>query len=196
MKRAALLGAALLAACSDPQPDVVIETELGEVVIEVNPEAAPISAGEFLHYIDNGYLDGQGFYRSVTPETDPLGMGMSLVQGGRLNLDPVGDTVTHERTDETGLSNVEGTVALARNEPGTGSAAFFFVNLADNSFLDSGPSTRNPDGEGYAVFGRVTKGMDVLREIQAKPTAPDENGVFSDGQKLAEPVYILRAYRD
>ena len=190
------MGAALCLAACGSAGDVVIETELGDVHIDVNEAAAPVSAADFLAYVDQGAYDGQGFYRTVTPDNDPLGMGMSLVQGGRLSLDPLDGTVAHERTDATGLSNVKGSVALARNAPGTGSAAFFFVNLADNTFLDAGEGGRNPDGEGYAVFGEVVDGMDVLREIQARGTAPDPNGVFADGQALAEPVYILRAYRN
>lgn len=193
---AGLVTASLVVACADPTPDVVLETELGEIVIEVDPEAAPASAADFLAYVDAGLYDGQGFYRTVTPESDPQGMEMSLIQGGRLNLEPLGEFVAHERTDATGLSNGPGTVALARNAPGEGSAAFFFINVGDNRFLDAGEGTRNPDGEGYAVFGEVVRGMDVARAIQARPTAPDTDGVFDDGQKLAEPVYILRAYRD
>jgi len=186
----------LFVGCSDPQPDVIFETDLGNITIEVNPAAAPLSAADFLSYVDQGLYDGQGFYRTVTPENDPLSMGMSLVQGGRLNVEPIRPPVPHEPTSQTGLSNIPGSVALARNEVGSGSAAFFFVNLGDNSFLDAGEDGRNPDGAGYAVFGRVTKGMDTLRAIQAREVAPDPLGIFSDGQKLAEPVYILRAYRD
>ena len=198
MSRLAIVAvaAAVLVGCNDPQPDVVFETDMGNIVIEVNPAAAPLSAADFLRYVDQGLYDGQGFYRTVSPATDPAQMGMSLVQGGRLNVEPISAPVPHEPTSQTGLSNVAGTVALARNEVGSGSAAFFFVNLGDNSFLDAGEGGRNPDGAGYAVFGRVTKGMDTLRAIQAGETAPDPLGIFTDGQKLAEPVYILRAYRE
>ena len=186
--------AASLAACADPRPDVVLETAMGEVVIEVDTEKAPASAGDFLRYVDEGLYDGQAFYRTVTPATDPRDMGMSLVQGGRADLLPVGPYVPLETTGATGLSNTEGSVALARTLPAEGSAAFFFVNLGDNTFLDQG-GTRNPDGFGYAVFGRVVDGMDTLRAIQFQATAPDPNGIFADDQKIAEPVEIVRAYR-
>ena len=192
---ALLIGATALAACSDTQPDVVLETELGDIVVEVNPDAAPVSAGDFLRYVDEGLYDGQGFYRTVTPETDPRDMGMSLVQGGRLNLEPIGGFVAHEPTTDTGLSNVPGSIALARDAVGEGSAAFFFINIGDNGFLDAGEGTRNPDGAGYAVFGRVIDGMDVVKQVQSRAVAPDPDGIFTDNQRLAEPVYILRAYR-
>ena len=195
MRKLALVSAAFLAACSDPTPDVVIETELGDIVIDVDTENAPISSADFLRYVDQGLYDGQGFYRVVDANADPRDMGMSLVQGGRLNLLPIGDMVAHEPTTETGLSNTAGSVALARDQPGTGSAAFFFINLGDNSFLDAGEGGRNPDGAGYAVFGTLKKGEDILKTIQARPIARDADGIFPDGQKLAEPVYILRAYR-
>lgn len=195
------LGVALaLGACGEPKsnPDsdtVVLETELGKIVIDVDVEAAPVSGGDFLKYVDEGLYRGEGFYRTVTPETDPLDMGMSLVQGGVLSVEPATPPVAHERTDATGLSNMPGSVALARNAVGTGSAAFFFINIGDNSFLDAGEGTRNPDGEGYAVFGQVVDGMDVVKKIQARETAPDVLGIFDDGQKLAYPVIIERAYR-
>jgi len=189
------LALALLAACSDPTPDVVLETELGNIVIDVNTEAAPLSSADFLRYVDQGLYDGQGFYRVVDANSDPLQMGMSLVQGGRLNLETIGAPVVHESTTQTGLSNVAGSIALARDVPGSGSAAFFFINLGDNTFLDAGEGGRNPDAAGYAVFGELKSGESILKTIQARATAPDMQGVFTDGQKLAEPVYILRAYR-
>ena len=190
------LGAVVtLGACVDSRPDVVFETELGSFTVEVDPDRAPASAGDFLRYVDSGLFDGQGFYRTVTPGVDPRGQGMSLVQGGRLDLLPQGGYVPHEPTGASGLSNTEGSVALARTEVGTGSAAFFFVNMDDNTMLDEG-GDRNPDGAGYAVFGRVTDGMDTLRAIQSRPTARDPAGIFADGQKLERPVLIERAYRD
>ena len=197
MKRLALTLAALLSACaaaSDGNPNVVLETAKGEIEIEVYPDAAPISAGDFLRYVDEGLYDEQGFYRVVRADNDPRGMGMSLIQGGRLDQEPVGPSIAHERTTDTGIPNERGTVAIARLEPGTGSAAWFFINIGDNRFLDTG-GERNPDGEGYATFGRVVRGMEVVEAIQAEPSdAPSEEAVTS-GQILDEPVAIARAYR-
>ena len=198
MKRL-LFPALLLSACAatpapDPTPNVVLDTEAGEIEIEVYPDAAPLSAGDFLRYVDDGLYDGEAFYRTVRADNDPRGMNMSLIQGGRRDQEPVHPPVAHERTTDTGISNTRGAVALARLEPGTGSAAWFFINIGDNSFLDTG-GARNPDGEGYATFGRVVRGMDVVETIQAgRSEAPSDEAVTS-GQILDEPVTITRAYR-
>lgn len=196
MKRLLLLAAALTACTHspDPTPNVVLQTDKGDIEIEVYPDAAPLSAGDFLRYVDDGLYDGQGFYRVVRADNDPRDMGMSLIQGGRLDQEPVHPAIAHERTTDTGISNTRGSVAIARLEPGTGSAAWFFINIGDNSFLDTG-GVRNPDGEGYATFGRVVRGMDVVEAIQAgRSEAPSEEAVTS-GQILDTPVTITRAYR-
>ena len=162
-----------LTACGskvDKSPNVILETSLGAIEIEVYPEKAPLSAGDFLNYVDRKYYHGQGFYRVVRADNDPRQMGMSLIQGGRLNIESVGAPIAHETTKMTGLRNKAGSVAIAREEPGTGSAAFFFINIDDNNFLNEG-GERNPDGQGYAVFGQVVSGMDVVKKIQARDVA-------------------------
>jgi len=154
-----------LAACSKSSL-VVVETDIGDIHIQVHSSKAPVSAADFLYYVDEGLYDNQGFYRVVHPDNDPKKMGMSLVQGGRLDLFPVTQTIEHETTEQTGLSNVAGSVAIARDEPGTGSAAFFFINVGDNTYLDHGGS-RNPDGQGYAVFGSRTSSSHSPLELNA-----------------------------
>ncbi len=184
----------LLSACADKRPNVVLQTEMGPIEIEVYKDKAPISAADFLYYVDNGLYDNEGFYRVVRADNDPLEMGMSLIQGGRLDTLPLTSGIAHERTTQTGLSNITGTISIARDEPGSGSAAYFFINIGDNSFLDTG-GTRNPDGEGYASFGRVISGMDVVRAIQnQEANGVSDNGV-TEGQILTKPVRITRAYR-
>ncbi len=187
-----LSGLALLTACgADKRPNVILETQKGLIEIEVHEDSAPISARDFLYYVDEGLYDGQGFYRAVRPENDPLKMGMSILQGGRLDLLPVTPDVDHET--QTGLSNIAGTVSLARDRPGTGSAAYFFINTADNPFLDFG-GKRNPDGQGYASFGTVVKGMEVVRAIQSGATVPQSDDSVR-AQFLVKPVIIHKAYR-
>ena len=199
---APLLAATWLAACAgepDIRPNVVLQTEAGEIEIEVHSDTAPISAADFLLHVDEGLYDGAGFYRTVRPDNDPRGMGMSLIQGGLLSQEPVTPAIAHERTTDTGLSNVRGTVSIARDEPGTGSAAYFFINIGDNSFLDTfsenGGVSRNPDGEGYASFGRVVRGMDVVEIIQAGRSDADSDVEVTAGQILDTPVVIERAFR-
>jgi len=197
--RVFLLGGACLAmiACGpkiDTSPNVIFETELGIIEIETYPEKAPASAGDFLNYVDRGFYNGEGFYRVVRADNDPRKMGMSLVQGGRLDVEPKGAFIAHEPTSMTGLRNNSGMVSIAREEPGTGTAAYFFINIGNNNFLDEG-GERNPDGAGYATFGKVVKGMDVIKSIQAG----EANGFAEDevvkGQYLTRPVIITKAYR-
>lgn len=188
-------GFALSACAAAPEtPIVILETTVGPIEITTFPNKAPISTADFLRYVDDGLYDDQGFYRVVHSENDPRKMGMSLIQGGRLDSEMIGDPIAHELTSDTGISNIAGTVAIARLEPGTGSAAYFFINIGNNDFLDTGGS-RNSDGQGYATFARVTQGMDVVRTIQAMETSPESEDTVTQGQILTAPVIITRAYR-
>ena len=186
----------MAAACSaqGDNPVVVLETTSGPIEITVYPDAAPVSAGDFLRCVDDGLYDGQGFYRVVRADNDPREMGMSLIQGGRLDREMVGEPIAHELTTDTGISNANGAVAIARLEPGTGSATYFFINIGNNDFLDTGGS-RNPDGQGYATFARVTHGLDVARNIQTMETVSESDEAVTQGQMLKDPVIITRAYR-
>ena len=188
-----------LAACSHTpptaaSPHVILETELGAIEIEVNLDKAPLSGTDFLHYVDKGLYDQQGFYRTVRADNDPRNMGMSLIQGGRLDGEPVTELLPHEPTNLSGLSNTEGSISIARGEPGTGSAAFFFINIGDNSFLDHG-GIRNPDGQGYTVFGHVVSGMDTVKTIQAREAKGHSESKATANQYLTAPVIIKKAYR-
>lgn len=194
-----VLSMVLLTACnaSTPNPIVILETTVGEIEMTIYPQSAPISSADFLRYVDNGLYEGQGFYRVVRADNDPLKMGMSLIQGGRLDSEIIGDPIAHELTTQTGISNSEeGAVAIARLEPGSGSAAYFFINIGPNDFLDTG-GTRNPDRQGYATFARVTDGIEVVKSIQAMDVeeSDDSEDSVTNGQILAEPVIITRAYR-
>lgn len=188
-----IFSAVFLAACSG-NPVVELQTDKGTIVIEVYKDKAPKTAADFLIYVDEGLYDGQGFYRSVTPETDQKKMGMQVVQGGRYDLTPYTEFVTHEPTSQTGLMHKDGAVSIARDAPGTGNAAYFFISIGDNNMLDAG-GNRTPDGQGFAVFGQVTKGMDVVRAIQASETRTQGNGVLPPNQLLKEPVTIISAKR-
>jgi len=197
--RVFLLGGACLAmiACGpkiDTSPNVIFETELGIIEIETYPEKAPASAGDFLNYVDRGFYNGEGFYRVVRADNDPRKMEMSLIQGGRLDVEPKGAFIAHEPTSMTGMRNNSGMVSIAREEPGTGTAAYFFINIGNNNFLDEG-GERNPDGAGYATFGKVVKGMDVIKAIQAGEANGFTEEEVVKGQYLTRPVIISKAYR-
>ena len=185
----------ILAACGDPNTtSVIIETKLGDIEIDVYNSLAPKSSADFLYYVDNGLYDGQGFYRAVRPETDPRGLGMEIIQGGLLGMESVTASIDHETTEITGLSHVDGAISIARDEPGTGSAAYFFISIGDNVELDFA-GARNSDGQGYAVFGQVTRGMDVVRAIQLRDTDAKSENPVTKGQFLSEPVKIIKASR-
>lgn len=185
--------ALLLTACGGPQ-QVVLQTQMGDIIIEVYEDKAPLSSADFLYHVDNGLYDGEGFYRVVRPDTDPRSMNMQLIQGGLLSLVPVTQSIDHETTQMTGLSHTDGMVSIARDAPGTGSAAYFFITIGDNSFLDYG-GARNADGQGYAVFGKVVDGMDVVKSIQALDSTGIASEEVTQGQYLKDPIIITKARR-
>ncbi|MEE9273578.1 MAG: peptidylprolyl isomerase [Robiginitomaculum sp.] len=185
----------LLVACGNKKTiNVILDTDLGQIGIEIYTDKAPKTAADFLYYVDNELYNGEGFYRAVRPETDPLGIGMEIIQGGLLSLETVTVTIDHESTQMSGLSHTDGAISMARDAPGTGSAAYFFISIGDNTFLDYG-GKRNPDGQGYAVFGQVVKGMDVVRAIQSRETKGTSDSKVTKGQYLTQPVLIKTARR-
>lgn len=185
-----------LAACSGNEKTtrVIMQTQLGAIEIDVYKSRAPLTAENFLYYVDNDLYDAQGFYRAVRPETDPRGLGMQIIQGGLLSMESVTAPIDHETTEMSGLSHLDGAVSMARDEPGTGSAAYFFISIGDNTSLDYG-GLRNPDGQGYAVFGQVVKGMDVVRAVQLRETKGPSESEVTAGQFLTEPVKIIQVRR-
>ena len=166
---------------------VALETDLGTVLVEVYPQAAPFSAGDFLRHVDEGLYDDAGFYRVVRPDNDQGTPLISAVQGGILDVEAPSAGIPHETTAVTGLHHVDGTVSIARGPPGTGSAAAFFIVLGDQPSIDFG-GMRNPDAQGFAAFGKVVYGMDLIREINAmKADAPTDDD-YVRGQILVEPI--------
>ncbi len=182
---------------SEPDPQVVLRTPLGEIVIELFGAAAPIGTRNFLAYVDKGLLANARFYRSVRPEK--LGVGrrpMSLIQGGLSGsgveaLPPI----EHESGSLTGLRHTRGAVSYARFEPGTASSEFF-ICVEDCPHLDATSAPVPPhDGFGYAVFGRVLEGMSVVEAIQQSATSEDAPIEMLRGQMICDPVRILHADR-
>ena len=150
-----------LAQSASPGPRVQIETSLGAIVIELDPAKAPKSVENFLGYVRAGFYDGTIFHRVIPG---------FMAQGGGFTPDfkqkPAGPQVANESVG--GLANLRGTVAMARTSDPHSATAQFFVNVADNRFLDAGP--RHPGGHGYTVIGRVVQGMDVADRMIAQPT--------------------------
>lgn len=166
---------------------VVMETEKGSIEIVLDAEHAPKTTANFLHYVDAGLYNGGVFHRTVKPDNQPNNqIKIEVIQGG---IDPArakedGAPVPLERTNQTGLKHLDGTISMARDAPDTATSDFF-ICIGDQPSLDYG-GKRNHDGQGFAAFGRVTKGMDVVRLIQNSSAS---------GQSLAPPIKIFRVYR-
>lgn len=179
-----------------PAVPVVFETELGRITIEVDAARAPISAANFLRYVDGKYYDGGVVDRAVRPDnTTRHDVEIQVIQF-QLNAAREADAfppIALERTSVTGLRHTNGTVSMARGGADTATGSFF-VTIGDQKELDFGGS-RNPDRQGFAAYGRVTDGMDVVRKIQSRPTLPaGAPGPFGT-ETLSPPIKIVRAFR-
>jgi peptidyl-prolyl cis-trans isomerase A (cyclophilin A) len=174
-----------------PAPRVVIETTMGQIEVEVYPERAPVSAGNFLAYVDKGLWKGASFYRVVRPDNDRT-PAITVIQGGLMRDEAPLPPIVHETTARTGLRHTDGVLSWARDKPGTAGSEFF-ISIGDNPSLDFA-GARNPDGQGFATFGRVVRGMAVVRAIDAlrDPRTPSD---FMPGQELAHPVAITAVRR-
>jgi peptidyl-prolyl cis-trans isomerase A (cyclophilin A) len=173
---------------------VVLETSMGDIKVEVQVERAPVTAANFLRYVDEGRLDGTVFYRAMRLDWGDQPNG--LVQAGTQNdPDRILPPIAHERTSDTGLSHLRGALSMARYEPGTATGDFSIM-LQDQPGMDAKPSDPDPQfHDGYAVFGFVTEGMEVVEAIHAAPVDPEAGEGWMKGQMLAEPVRIVRAHR-
>lgn len=176
------LGLYLCGCGGTDNPRVLIRTEVGDITVEVYETEAPITAPNFLGYVREGRFNGATFYRTVTMGNQPDNdIKIEVIQGG-LGDDEQGlglPVIEHETTAQTGLRHLDGTISMARAAPGTASSEFF-ICVGDQPELDFG-GKRNPDGQGFAVFGRVVEGMDVVRTIQQQP---------AEGQRLTPEIKI------
>ena len=168
---------------------VAIETSLGTITTAIEVERAPITAANFLRYVDQKRYDGTFFYRA-----DPVQKDFGLIQAGtrgdpKRTLKPI----PHEPTTKTGLSNTDGALSMARNAPGTATSDFFII-IGDMSGLDAKPGAPG-DNQGFAVFGHVLDGMDVVHKILLSPTDPNAGEGVMKGQMLAPKIMILHAHR-
>ena len=171
---------------------VAIVTSLGSIFVEVDVVRAPMSARNFLEYVDRHLFDDAQFYRSVHAENDANPVKISVLQGGMADRTKGLGPIPHESTKQTGLSHLDGTISLARRELGTGSAVAFFICIGDQPELDFG-GRRNPDGQGFAAFGRVHQGMDVVRNIWTQPTVGTDGSIAA--QTIASPIRIETTVR-
>lgn len=178
---------------TDVAARAVLRTPLGDIVIQLFADAAPVSCTDFVRRIDEGSFAGARFYRVVDAATDTAEPPISIVQGGLPEAAPTAG-IAHEPTDRTGLTHRDGTVSIARAAPGSGSAAAFFICIGDQPALDAG-GCRQPDGLGFAAFGAVVEGMNIVRRIHKCSTDAKGPAAFIDGQMLSEPVPITSVER-
>lgn len=183
VRLAMLLGTPVLAQAAAGQtlPRVVIQTTLGSIELELDTVRAPITARNFLRHVGQGSYRGGRFHRTVRPDNQPdEKVKIEAIHGGAdPGLAKSFSPIKLERTSATGLSHTDGTISMARDGPDTATSDFF-ICIGDQPQLDFG-GKRQPDGQGFAAFGRVLRGMDVVRQIQT---------ARADGQRLTPPIAI------
>jgi peptidyl-prolyl cis-trans isomerase A (cyclophilin A) len=182
------------APAAKPNPRVKIETSVGDIVVELYADKAPITVRNYLRYVDRRLFDGATFYRASRPK-DYAGDDYGLIQGGLQN-DPkkVLPPIPHESTIRTGITHaVDGTISMGRHAPGTAQADWS-ITLGDMSYLDADPKDpkANP---GFAAFGRVVEGLDVVKKIIVMPTDPNRGEGAMKGEMLVKPVKIVHITR-
>ncbi|MGW8204333.1 peptidylprolyl isomerase [Sphingomonas bisphenolicum] len=190
---AALLGFSAALAQTPPAPStdvrVALDTDAGRILIAVHVDKAPVTAANFLKYVDQKRFDGTLFYRGVGAAD------YGFVQGGAQN-DPkrLLPPIEHEPTTQTGLTHDDGALSMARYAPGSATGDFFIV-LGKMPAMDAQPQQASGDNQGFAVFAHVVEGMDVVKAILAAPKSPTAGEGVMKGQMLAAPVTIRTARR-
>jgi len=174
---------------------VLVQTELGDIVVEVDQARAPITAANFLRYVDAGHYNGGTWHRTVKMDNQPQSeIKIEVIQAGvnpeyaKQGFDPI----PLERTTVTGILHKDGVISMARTAPDSATSGWF-ICINDQPSLDFG-GQRNPDGQGFAAFGRVVEGMDVVRKIQQAPSSADRT-TNAEAQRLTPPIKILKVAR-
>lgn len=176
------------------EPAVELQTDNGVITILIHAKEAPASSDAFLAQVIAQRYDGGSFFRAVRPDNDRTEHPIEVVQAAvGKHAPPLDqDSIPHESTNQTRLKHIDGAVSLPRGDIGTTTAVSFFVSIGAQPALDHG-GMRNPDGLGFAVFGQVICGMDVVREIHKQPISSDSPSAAMEGQILEQPVRILQA---
>ncbi len=180
-----ILGLMIPAANPAQNPKVLIRTELGDIVVEIFSDKAPITAANFLKYVDSRLYHGSVFHRTVTMDNQPKDeIKIEVIQGGQLAKEKEFPAIPLERTSVTGLKHTDGAISMARGGPDSATSSFFFC-VGDQPELDFG-GRRNKDGQGFAAFGRVVAGMDAVKKIHQSP---------KENQSLKPPIKIISIAR-
>ena len=163
----------------------LITTEFGEIRVELYPDQAPLTVANFLKYADQGLYNGTSFFRVCTPENEKeRNVKIEVIQGGDVPEEKQLEPIRIETTQQTGLKHLNGSLSMARDKPDSATISFF-ICIGNQPELDFA-GKRNPDGQGFAAFGKVTKGMRVVKKIQMQ-----EN----KNQYLIKPVRIIAINR-
>ena len=174
---------------------VRVQTTLGDIVLELDPAKAPGTTANFLKYVDAGHYDGGTFHRTVKMDNQPEStIKIEVIQAG---VNPAKakegfPAIPLERTSVTGLKHVDGAVSMARGTADSATSGWF-ICINDQPSLDFG-GQRNPDGHGFAAFGRVVSGMDVVRKIQQAPSSADRK-TNTEAQRLTPPITVTKVAR-
>lgn len=179
--------AVVMHTCGTPYPRILMETELGDITLEVYPDKAPVTAGNFLTYVEKNRFEGAVFYRVVRSDNQPAdSIRIAVIQGGLYedNHPALLPPIAHETTVQTGILHKDGVISMARWHPGSATSEFF-ICVGEQPELDY-DGKRNPDKQGFAAFGKVIDGMDVVHQIHQLPV---------EGQYLDPTIKILRVSR-
>jgi peptidyl-prolyl cis-trans isomerase A (cyclophilin A) len=191
----AVVSATALVSTQSKTVRVRVQTELGDIVIEVDPIKAPNTTANFLKYVDAGHYDGGIFHRTVKMDNQPESpVKIEVIQAG---VNPARakegfPAIALERTNVTGILHKDAVVSMARGGPDSATSGWF-VCINDQPSLDFG-GARNPDGQGFGAFGRVVSGMDVVRKIQAAPSSATRT-TNTEAQRLTPPIKIVKVAR-
>jgi peptidyl-prolyl cis-trans isomerase A (cyclophilin A) len=174
---------------------VLVQTERGDIVVEVDQARAPATAANFLRYVDAGHYDGGIWHRTVKMDNQPESpVKIEVIQAGvnpefaQKGFPPI----ALERTNVTGIQHKDGAISMARGAPDSATSGWF-ICINDQPSLDFG-GARNPDGQGFAAFGRVVTGMDVVRKIQSAPSSANRT-TNTEAQRLTPPIKIVKVAR-
>ena len=173
----------IMSSCSNKYPHVLIITEVGTIEVEIFTDKAPVTANNFLQYVKERRYKGSTFYRSVRMDNQPESkVKIEVVQGGLFEDDHPAmlPPIIHESTEVSGILHTNGVISMARYGPGTATSEFF-ICIGDQPSLDAGGG-RNPDGVGFAAFGKVVNGMEFVEQIHQAP---------AEGQYLKPRIRIL-----
>jgi len=173
--------------------NIALKTSKGDIIIELYNQSAPITVDNFLRHLDGGYYDGSSFYRTVTNQNDNGSPKIEVIQGGLGDTSKPFPAISHESTNITKLKHEDGTISMSRGEIDSATSDFF-ICIGSQPGLDYG-GERNNDGQGFAAFGKVIEGMDIVRDINGMPSNKEADNEYVKGQIINNPIIIKKAVR-